>query len=232
MKQKGILLAILISLILQSSDVKLSIALDEKPKEDVKKETPKKKVKSEKISSNSQLYGTYIDELKEKVYKKAKKSSNTVTREIIDLAFEVTNDRLDMDISLKEYLRLEAIHLAVMEIESNFDNSIINHNSTTNDYGIMQVNSMVIEHAMKGLEDNTLNVLDLKDNVQMGSWEIYECYQKAKEKHPDNVVWWFYAYYNRGLYFENYDWDYDDANKRSKKFIKVYKKYFRILYNE
>ena len=55
------------------------------------------------------------------------------------------------------------------------------------------------------------------------------CYNKAKKKHPSNVIWWTYAYYNRGLYFENYSYNYNQANRNSQKFIKVYNKYRKDL---
>lgn len=225
--KKGILLLIITSMLLLTSESKpIKVLADEKKQEKISSE------KSKRVTSNKQLYGTWIDQLKEKIYKKARKSSKTVTREIIDLAFDAAENKVALNKNMKEHLKLVAIHLAVMEIESNFDNSIINHNPTTDDYGIMQVNSSVIKYCMKGIGDNTLNVFDLEDNIQMGSFEIYECYKKAKEEHPDNVIWWFYAYYNRGMFFEQYDWNYDDADHNSKIFIKKYNKYFRILYNE
>ena len=90
---------------------------------------------------------------------------------------------------------------------------------------------LVNSHAKKELNDNTLSVFNLEDNIKMGSWEIYRCLSKAQEKHPNNEIWWFYAYYNRGLWFENRSYDYNEANQRSKKFINIFNNYFNILYN-
>lgn len=185
------------------------------------------------VETNKQLYSTYIEELKLNVLEKVKKVNKNVDIDIINLAFTEADKRKSMnDISIEEYFTLVALHLATMEVESNFNNDTICKNPTTVDYGIMQVNTLIIPEAKKGLEDSSLDVHDLEDNVAMGSWELYECYKKAKEKHPDNVLWYYYSYYNRGLWFENYEYNYDQANKRASKFIKKFNKYFKILYNK
>lgn len=186
---------------------------------------------NESIFDNEQLYGGYVENLKDDVFKIVKQRNKNASRKAIDYAFEIADKYVSFNDNMEGYFEIVAIILATMDVESNFNNNVVCDNITSKDYGIMQVNSTVIPHAKKGLNDNTLNVFDLKDNIKMGTWEINECYSKAKEKHPDNIVWWFYAYYNRGLYFENYSYDYNQANNRSNKFIKVFNKYFDVLYN-
>ena len=239
MKKSLVSLSIIISMIFSSSSVrceeKTNIENEVSTKVEIAEETEiKTKTLDEYIEYNNDiLYSGYFNDIKEKLYKKAKKYSNTVTKEMIEMVFESSDNRKSInESSMEEYFTLVAMHLAIMEIESNFNNDVININSTTKDYGIMQVNTVVIPEAKKGLNDKTLDVYDLHDNVEIGSWEIYKCYKKAKRKHSDNVLWWFYAYYNRGLYFENYPWDYNQANIRSKIFIKKFNKYFKILYNK
>lgn len=234
MKKKLIAVIIAITSLMVSSE-KINVNAENNTNREVI--NIEKKIKQDKPNvihySNKTLYGGYFETIKEELYKKAHEHSKTVNHKMIDLAFECADERINMNnISIKEYFTLVAIHLAIMEVESNFNNDIICYNSTTKDYGIMQVNSSVIKYAKEGLGDYSLDVFNLHDNVEMGSWEIYECYSKAKRKHPDNILWWFYAYYNRGIFFENYPWDYDEANTRSKIFIKKFNKYFEILYNE
>lgn len=234
MKKKLIAVIIAITSLMVSSE-KINVNAENNTNREVI--NIEKKIKQDKPNvihySNKTLYGGYFETIKEELYKKAHEHSKTVNHKMIDLAFECADERINMNnISIKEYFTLVAIHLAIMEVESNFNNDIICYNSTTKDYGIMQVNSSVIKYAKEGLGDYSLDVFNLHDNVEMGSWEIYECYSKAKRKHPDNILWWFYAYYNRGIFFENYPWDYDEANTRSKIFIKKFNKYFGILYNE
>lgn len=236
MRYKKLLITMLmISFIGLSSDI--DEALVKKDEQDKKRVVREIKLVNEKptevINSNTKLYGSSIEILKEDLLKKIRKSNKNVTMDIVNLAFKSANNREHIDdITIEEHFRLVALHLAVMEVESNFDNSVIGYNSTTTDYGIMQVNSSVIKYIKDNLNNQSLDVYNIEDNIEMGSFEIYECYSKAKQKHPDNIIWWTYAYYNRGLYFENYAWDYDQTNKRSKKFIRKYNKYFKILYNK
>lgn len=187
--------------------------------------------KSTVINNNSQLYNGYVNESKEEILNKVKKVNKNVSEKAIYYAFEIADEYIAFDDDIEGYFEMVALILAIMEVESNFNNNIICDNITSKDYGIMQVNSTVIPHAQAELNDYTLNVFDLKDNIKMGTWEINKCYEKAKKKHSDNVIWWFYAYYNRGLYFENYSYDYNQANERSSKFIKIFNKYFNVLYN-
>lgn len=192
------------------------------------------------LSYEKALYSVELcEELKapavDKVYNVAKKHYKTVKREHIELAYEICKERLEpnVDLTMGDFLELFAINVTIMEIESNFNEDLICNNPTTKDYGIMQVNSTVIKTAEKELKKK-FNILNLHDNVNVGSWEIYTCFIKAKEKHPDNVLWWSYAYYNRGLYFENtQSWKtgscYDQANSRSQIFIDKFNKYYKIL---
>lgn len=175
---------------------------------------------------------TSTKELKKKVLKKAKKVSRTVSSKMIDLAFEYAGYKAPKKENKREYYRMVAIHLTIMELESNFDNSIICNNGSTKDYGIMQVNTMVIPEAQKSLKDYSLDVFNLRDNVKMGSWEINLCYKKAKKLHPESTLWWTYAYYNRGMYFKLNTYNYKETNQRSQKFITTYKKYFKLFKGE
>lgn len=185
-----------------------------------------------KVSAVSSTKTTSTKNLKKKALKKARKVSKTVNSKMIDLAFEYAGYKAPKKENKREYYRMVAIHLTIMELESNFNNSVICDNGTTKDYGIMQVNTMVITDAKKALKDKTLNVYNLRDNVRMGSWEIDLCYKKAKKLHPDNVLWWTYAYYNRGMYFKLTSNNYNETNKRSQKFINTYKKYFKLFKGE
>lgn len=175
---------------------------------------------------------TSTKELKKKVLKKARKVSKTVNSKMVDLAFEYAGYKAPKKENKREYYRMVAIHLTIMELESNFNNSIICNNGTTKDYGIMQVNTMVIPEAKKALKDYSLDVFNLRDNVKMGSWEINLCYKKAKKLHPESVLWWTYAYYNRGMYFKLNSYNYKETNQRSQKFISTYKKYFKLFKGE
>lgn len=184
-----------------------------------------------KVSAVS-IVKTSTKELKKKVLKKAKKVSRTVNSKMVDLAFEYAGYRAPKKENKREYYRMVAIHLTIMELESNFDNSIICDNGSTKDYGIMQVNTMVIPEAKKSLKDYSLDVFNLRDNVRMGSWEVNLCYKKAKKLHPESTLWWTYAYYNRGMYFKLNTYNYKETNQRSQKFITTYKKYFKLFKGE
>lgn len=184
-----------------------------------------------KVSAVSSVK-TSTKELKKKVLKKARKVSKTVNSKMVDLAFEYAGYKAPKKENKREYYRMVAIHLTIMELESNFNNSIICNNGSTKDYGIMQVNTMVIPEAKKALKDYSLDVFNLRDNVKMGSWEINLCYKKAKKLHPESTLWWTYAYYNRGMYFKLNSYNYKETNQRSQKFISTYKKYFKLFKGE
>lgn len=193
------------------------------------------------LSYKKALYSIELaEELKysavDKVYNIAKKQYKTVEKKHIELAYDICAERLNpsVELSMGDFLELFAINVTIMEIESGFNQDLIGINPTSKDYGIMQINSTVIKTAEKEL-GKKLNVEhNLHDNVNVGSWEIYTCFEKAKEKHPDNVLWWSYAYYNRGLYFENtVGWKsgrvFNQANTRSKIFIEKFNKYYKCL---
>ena len=193
--------------------------------------TPKKKVvKSQPITSDEILYKEELKDMKKKLLKQAKKSNKNANMKMIDYAFESADNRKSMEKGMNDYLKLVAMHLSIMEIESNFNNSVICKNPTTLDIGIMQVNTSVVNYIRKGLKNQYLNPYDLKDNIEMGSYELYTCYKKAKKEHSSNSLWYTYAYYNRGLYFEKYNWNYNQTNKRSMKFIKTFKKYYKCMF--
>jgi hypothetical protein len=141
---------------------------------------------------------------------------------------------------MDEYIKVAALILTTMETESNFKYiNNINKNGTS-DYGIMQVNDAIIPYIKKTLGDNIDPKNNKDHNVECGAYEIYECYLKAKEKHPEDVIWWTYAYYNRGLYFEsmdtwknpnnpNYSAVHKQANVRSNKFKESFNVYYEAL---
>ena len=132
--------------------------------------TPKKKVvKSQPITSNAILYKEELKDMKKKLLKQAKKSNKNANMEMIDFAFESADNRKSMEKDMNDYLKLVAMHLSIMEIESNFNNSVICKNPTTLDIGIMQVNTSVVNYIRKGLKNQYLNPYDLKDNIEMGS---------------------------------------------------------------
>lgn len=141
---------------------------------------------------------------------------------------------------LDEYIRVTALVLATMNTESNFSYKTNENPNGTKDYGIMQVNDVVIPHLKEALRENIDPINNKSDNVESGSWEIYDCYLQAKEKHPEDVIWWTYAYYNRGKYFENQDiWKnrnnpnykavHEQANVRSTIFKEAYEFYYNEL---
>lgn len=166
------------------------------------------------------------------IYKHNKKAHPSISKYKIKRATITAKNRSSKNTSTSEYKRKVAILLATMEVESDF--KMINHRNSngTIDYGIMQVNSSVIPTIRKAMGSKVANGLkyNISDNIEAGSYEMITlCYNKAKKKHPNNVIWWTYAYYNRGLYFENYSYNYNQANTRSQKFIKIYKKYLKDL---
>ena len=201
------------------------------------------KTHNEDVSYEKAIYSVELaEELKQpiidKIYKEAKKHYKNVEIEHLEIAYDVCQNRIDekTPLTMKEFLNLFVLNVTIMEIESNFTEDIKGINSTSTDHGIMQINSMVIETAEKELG----RILDVEnnlyDNIDTGSWEVFECYSKAKDKHPDNVLWWTYVYYNRGLFVENTTaWKtglaYDQANTRSKIFLNTYNKYCEAMWS-
>lgn len=189
---------------------------------------------SVKINSESDLRlirGDLIFKINEVVHSKNKEIAEVdVLR-----ALNSTENRI-----MEEYIRVASLILATMETESNFKYITNNNSNGTQDHGIMQVNDVIIPHIKEALGEN-LDPINNKDhNVEAGSWEIYECYLKAKDKHPEDVIWWTYAYYNRGLYFEgtdtwknpnnpNYNKVHKQAEIRSEKFREYYNSYYEAL---
>lgn len=165
------------------------------------------------------------------IYKHNKKAHPSISKYKIKRAAITAKNRSSKKTSTSEYKRKVALLLATMEVESDF--KMINHRNSngTIDYGIMQINSSVIPTIKKAMGNKVSKLkTNVAHNIEAGSYEIITlCYNKAKKKHPNNVIWWTYAYYNRGLYFENYSYNYNQANARSQKFIKVYKRYLKDL---
>lgn len=156
-------------------------------------------------------------------------------------------DKLDAMRALKsaenrvidEYIRITALILATMNTESNFTYKTNTNSNGTKDYGIMQVNDVVIPHLKEALREDIDPINNKTDNVESGSWEIYDCYLQAKEKHPEDVIWWTYAYYNRGKYFENTDaWknksnpNYKEVHKQAEVRSKIFKETYEYYYND
>lgn len=141
---------------------------------------------------------------------------------------------------MDEYIRVAALVLATMETETGFKHMVHENANGTKDYGIMQVNEVVVSHLKEALGEHIDPINNKNHNVEGGSWEIYECYLKAKDKHPEDVIWWTYAYYNRGMYFENTEaWKnknhpshekvHKQADIRSNKFKECYNAYYEAL---
>ena len=140
---------------------------------------------------------------------------------------------------LDEYIRVTALVLATMNTETNFSHETNENPNGTKDYGIMQVNDVVIPHLKEALGENIDPINNKSDNVESGSWEVYDCYIQAKEKHPEDVIWWTYAYYNRGKYFENQDaWknsnnpNYKEMHKQANARSSKFKEHYNFYYNE
>lgn len=167
-----------------------------------------------------------------RVYNNNKKAHPSISKYKIKRAAATARHRSSKGTSKSEYKRKVAILLATMEVESDFKMiRHVNRNGSV-DYGIMQVNSSVIPTIRRAMGSKIANGLkyNVADNIEAGSYEMITlCYNKAKKKHPNNVIWWTYAYYNRGLYFENYSYNYNQANRNSQKFIRIYNKYRKDL---
>lgn len=187
-----------------------------------------------KINSTSDIR-IIRDDLIESI-KKVVESRNFKIQDIDVLrALKSTENRI-----MDEYIRIASLVLATMETETGFRHIVSENNNGTKDYGIMQVNDVVIPHVKDALGE-WIDPINNKDhNVEAGSYEVYECYLKAKEKHPEDVIWWTYAYYNRGLYFEtkdawknpnnpNYKAVHKQAEVRSEIFREKYNAYYEAL---
>lgn len=140
---------------------------------------------------------------------------------------------------LDEYIRITALVLATMNTETNFSHETNENPNGTKDYGIMQVNDVVIPHLKEALGEDIDPINNKSDNIESGSWEIYDCYLQAKEKHPEDVIWWTYAYYNRGKYFESQDsWknhnnpNYEAVHKQADARSSKFKEHYNFYYNE
>lgn len=232
-KKKAILGVLITSMIGLNSSIDNAMTTDTiETKEKVKENGTTVDLIQSNYQINQEQNKLAQERLENKKYELLEFISSTyknINMDIINCAFNSAKNRVP-NASEDEYNTMVALHLAVMEVETGFTPNTIGYNSTTMDYGIMQVNETAIEHAQKYLNNYSLNEFVLADNVEIGSAIIYQCYEQAIEKHPnENTIWWMYAYYNRGLYFENYSWNFAEANARSNKFIQKYNSYYNIL---
>lgn len=212
-----------------SNKTKIKIEAEENKQIESSKEIKNKKEenKKEPIIYKSNLAIEIEDKYINKIYDNIKNEYKYVTKDKIRYAFNSARNRMPEEQCLmSEYYTKVALILATMEAESGFQKI----NSKTQDYGLMQINEIAIPTLINNLGDDVI-YLKTNDahNVEAGSYIIDICYNKAKEKHSDNIIWWTYAYYNRGLYFENEPWDYNQTNKRSSSLIKRYNKYHEML---
>lgn len=187
-----------------------------------------------KINSESDIR-TIREELITTIKDTVKQRKNEIKDVDILRALKSTENRI-----MDEYIRVASLILATMETETNFKDIDCKNTNGTIDHGIMQVNDVIIPHVKEALGDWLDPANNNDHNVEAGSWEIYECYLKAKDKHPEDVIWWTYAYYNRGQYFEytdawknpnnpNYKAVHNQANVRSNKFKECYNSYYEAL---
>ena len=200
---------------------------------------------SEKLAVKTQ------DEKVDDIYNLVKETYKYIDKENIESAFASARNSLEREqeknkeneteiekYKMDEYYKRVAIILAVMETESGFRQVNSKNTGGSVDYGIMQINECTIPTVKKALGDS---VKDLKyknsDNIEAGSYVILDlCYNKAKEKHPEDVMLYTFGYYNRGLYFENTkSWKYNRAkvlkqmNTRSKIYTERTEKYYKTL---
>lgn len=170
---------------------------------------------------------------KSQISNKISKKIN-IDKQIIEYAFEEAEIYVDLNdnYTMKDYYEIVSVILATMEVESSFEQNLVCSNVTSVDYGIMQVNSLTVKD-MKKVLGSSINdyKYDIKQNIKAGTYEAMLCWEKAKEKHPDDVPFYSYAYYNRGLYYEGRNFNVNERNKRSSKFKNVYYKYFDICNN-
>ena len=210
---------------------KSNIELDNKYKKEIEKLQEELSIKINSTSNIRLIRDDLIDNIKQVVESRKFKIQDVDALR----ALKSTENRL-----MDEYIRIASLVLATMETESGFRYITSTNSNGTKDHGIMQVNDAVIPHIKDALGD-WIDPINNKDhNVEAGSYEIYECYLKAKEKHPEDVIWWTYAYYNRGLYFEtkdtwknpnnpNYKAVHKQAEVRSEIFREKYNAYYEIL---
>lgn len=187
-----------------------------------------------KVNSTSNLRAIR-EELIVTIKDTVKQRKNEIKDVDVLRALKSTENRI-----MDEYIRVASLILATMETETNFKDIDCKNTNGTIDHGIMQVNDAIIPHVKEALGDWLDPANNNDHNVEAGSWEIYECYLKAKDKHPEDVIWWTYAYYNRGQYFEytdawknpnnpNYKTVHNQANVRSNKFKECYNSYYEAL---
>lgn len=230
------------ALITTSNELNNEIASYKESVKNAKEEIKALKSENKKLEKQASLIvnsESDIRIIREDLIEAVKRIVEERDREIQDVdilrAFKSTENRV-----MEEYIRTAALILATMETETNFKHIVSTNKNGTVDYGIMQVNEVVVPHLREALGDHLDPIHNRNHNVEGGSYEIYECYLKAKDKHPEDVIWWTYAYYNRGLYFEgtdawknpnnpNYKRVHKQANTRSNIFKDSYNAYYEAL---
>lgn len=230
------------ALIKTSNELNNEIASYKESVNNIKEKIKKLKFTNKELEKQASLVvnsESDIRIIREDLIEAVKRIVNERDRDIQDVdilrALKSTENRV-----MDEYVRTAALILATMETETNFKYIVNTNNNGTKDYGIMQVNEVVVPHLKEALGDWIDPINNNNHNVEGGSYEIYECYLKAKDKHPEDVIWWTYAYYNRGLYFEgtdawknpshpSYEKVHKQANVRSNIFKDSYNAYYEAL---
>lgn len=200
------------------------------PKEEVVLEETKLSLEDE---YNNEDHVSIEDDLVDNIYNKISNEYKYISKDKIKSSFISANNRLSdkQSFTYNQYYSVVALVITTMEIESSFTDTVCYNNNGTSDYGVMQINSGTIPEIEEAIGDVDIKN-STKDNIEAGSWKIYECYKKALDKHFDKIIWWTYAYYNRGMYFENNEYNYSQANTRSNIFIEKYNKNYNMIIGE
>lgn len=192
----------------------------------------KKEVKYEKTNTtNKNYYNTYKAIQAKTEYSKKIAETINVNPTIIEYAFEEAELYVDTSNTMNEYYEIVSVILATMDIESSFEhNTTCSNTNKTTDYGIMQVNSVTIKDIKLKLGDSVSNYKeDIKHNIKAGTYEAMLCWNKAKKVHPEDVPFHSYAYYNRGLWYEQKPFNKAQRDKRSNIFKSKYFKYYDMI---
>ena len=173
------------------------------------------------------------DNIIDKIYTDNVKDTPYITKQKIEYSFTSAKNMLSENgtFAYEEYYSLVSMILSAIDMESDFENKDTYNSVNSIDYGLMQINTCNIP-----IIEKELGILDIrnstKDNIEAGSWIIYNCYIKAFEEHPDDILLYTYSYYNRGIYFENFEYDKNQMYKRGDIFADKYFKYYKTIIKE